>query len=151
MNIIPVRVFGGLVAFGTVALRIMSFSFVPAMFTFVNEKNIEKAAQGEDISLSKASRFLRGLAGFGAHQPKGTVLVGALLCVVAIIGVTNIVVNNNMVEWFKKQSEVRIADTQINRALGGTSTGYVVAISEGGGLIKKHEAMRYIESLPRPL
>jgi len=151
MNIIPVRVFGGLVAFGTVALRILSFSFVPAMFTFVNEKNIEKAARGEDISLSKASRFLKGLAGFGAHRPQVTVLVGALLCVVAIIGVTNIVVNNNMVEWFKKQSEIRIADTQINRALGGTSTGYVVAISKEEDFIKNPEAMRYIESLQRHL
>ena len=151
MNIIPVRVFGGLVAFGTVALRILSFSFVPAMFTFVNEKNIEKAARGEDISLSKASRFLKGLAGFGAHRPQVTVLLGALLGVVAIIGVTNIVVNNNMVEWFKKQSEIRIADTQINRALGGTSTGYVVAISKEEDFIKNPEAMRYIESLQRHL
>ena len=35
MSIIPVRVFGGLIAFGTVALRILSFSFIPAMFMFV--------------------------------------------------------------------------------------------------------------------
>src|SRR4030065_268282 len=58
MSIVPVQVFGGLVAFGTVALRILSFSFIPAMFTFVKEKNIERAARGEDISLSRASQFL---------------------------------------------------------------------------------------------
>ncbi|MEK7714979.1 MAG: MMPL family transporter [candidate division NC10 bacterium] len=69
MSIVPVRVFGGLVAFGTVALRILSFSFIPAMFTFVNEKNIEKAAQGEDVSSSRTSVFLRGLAGIGAYRP----------------------------------------------------------------------------------
>ncbi len=151
MNIIPVRVFGGLVAFGTVALRILSFSFIPAMFVFVNEKNIEKAARGEDVSLSRASRFLRGLAGFGAHRPTVTVFIGVVLGVAAVIGVTNIVVNNNMVEWFKEKSEIRVADTEINRALGGTSTGYVVAISKEEDFIKNPETMRYIEGLQRHL
>jgi hypothetical protein len=134
-----------------VALRILSFSFIPAMFTFVKEKNIERAARGEDITLSRASQFLKGLAGFGAHQPKVTVLVGALLCVVAIIGVTNIVVNNNMVEWFKEKSDIRMADTEINKALGGTSTGYIVASSKEEDFIKNPDTMRYIESLQRHL
>src|SRR3972149_6978402 len=46
MNIIPVRVFGGLVAFGTLALRLLSFSFIPAMFALSNEKNLERASLG---------------------------------------------------------------------------------------------------------
>ncbi len=151
MNIIPVRIFGGLVAFGTVALRILSFSFIPAMFTFVRDTHIERAARGEDISLSRASRFLKGLAGFGAHRPKVTVLVGLVLFAAAIVGITKIVVNNNMVEWFKKQSDIRVADTEINRALGGTSTGYVVATSREEDFIKNPETMRYIENLQRHL
>jgi predicted RND superfamily exporter protein len=151
MSIVPVRVFGGLVAFGTVALRILSFSFIPAMFTFVNEKNIEKAAQGEDVSSSKSSQFLRGLAGVGAYRPKTTVLVGLILGVVAIIGITQIVVNNNMVEWFKSGSDIRVADTEINKALGGTSIGYTVAVSKEEDFIKNPETMRYIESLQRHL
>jgi predicted RND superfamily exporter protein len=151
MNIIPVRVFGGLVAFGTVALRILSFSFIPAMFTFVKEKNIDKAARGEDISLSRASRFLKGLAGFGAHRPAVTVLIGLVLGAAAIIGITKIVVNNNMVEWFKEKSDIRVADSEINRALGGTSTGYIVAISKEEDFIKSPETMRYIEGLQRHL
>ena len=151
MSIVPVRVFGGLVAFGTVALRILSFSFIPAMFTFVNEKNIEKAAQGEDVSSSKSSQFLRGLAGVGAYRPRTTVLVGLILGVVAIIGITRIVVNNNMVEWFKSGSDIRVADTEINKALGGTSIGYTVAVSKEEDFIKNPETLRYIESLQRHL
>jgi len=151
MNIVPVRIFGGLVAFGTVALRILSFSFIPAMFTFIGDTHIEKAARGEDISSSRASRFLQRLAGFGAHTPKVTVLVGLVLFAAAIVGITQIVVNNNMVEWFKKQSDIRVADTEINRALGGTSTGYVVATSKKDDFIKNPETMRYIENLQRHL
>ena len=151
MNIIPVKVFGGLVAFGTLSLRILSFSFIPAMFTFVKEEKLEKYSVGEDIASSKTSQFLKSLAGFGAHKPKATVLVGLILFVVAIIGLTKIVVNNNMVEWFKKSSEVRIADNVMNNALGGTSLGYVIAISKEPEFIKTPEAMRYIEGLQKHL
>lgn len=151
MNIIPVRVFGGLVAFGTIALRILSFSFIPAMFTFVKEEKLEKIASSEDIESDKTSLLLKKLAGFGAHHPKNTVFVGLALFVVAVIGLTKITVNNNMVEWFKKGSDIRIADSAINNALGGTSMAYVVAVSHEDDYIKKPEAMRYIEGLQRHL
>jgi predicted RND superfamily exporter protein len=151
MNIIPVKVFGGLVAFGTISLRILSFSFIPAMFTFVKDEKIEKIAHAEDIGTDKTSQFLKKLAGFGTHHPKNTVLVGLVLFVIAVIGLTKITVNNNLVEWFKKGSDVRVADTVMNKALGGTSLGYVVATAKDDDYIKTPEAMRYIEGLQRRL
>jgi hypothetical protein len=151
MQIIPVKVFGGLVAFGTIVLRLLSFSFIPAILTFIKEEKIEKAAAREDIGLSRTARLLKALGGFGAHKPKATVLVGLALVIVAIIGTTKIVVNNNMVEWFKYGSEVRTADRVMNQALGGTSLGYLVAIAEEADFIKTPEAMQYLEALQRHL
>ena len=153
MNIIPVKVFGGLVAFGTVLLRLLSFSFVPAMFTFVREESIDKASQGEEIESSRASRFLGRLAGLGARRPRAVVLTGLALFAVAVAGTTRIVVNNNMVEWFKKSSDVRTADRVMNKALGGTSLGYLVVGSKEGEeeFIKTPQALRYIEGLQRRL
>lgn len=151
MNIIPVKVFGGLVAFGTISLRILSFSFIPAMFTFVKEEKLSKIARTEDNSMGKASQFLKKLAGFGVHHPRNTVLVGLVLFVIAVVGLSRISVNNNLVEWFKKSSEVRVADSVMNKALGGTSLGYVVAVAKDDDYIKTPEAMRYIEGLQRRL
>ncbi|TAL23637.1 MAG: hypothetical protein EPN94_09090 [Nitrospirae bacterium] len=152
MNIIPVKVFGGLVAFGTVALRVLSFSFIPAMFMFVKEANLDKASQGEGMATGGTSRLLKRLAGLGVYKSKATVITGIILFLIAVIGISKIVVNNNLVEWFKKNSEVRVADREINSALGGTSLGYVVAISESNDeYIKTPEAMRYIEGLQRHL
>jgi hypothetical protein len=151
MNIIPVKVFGGLVAFGTVMLRVLSFSFIPAMFTFVKEEKIEKIAHTEDIGSSRTSSLLQKLAGIGTRSPKATVIVGLVLFVIAISGIAKLKVNNNLVEWFKKDSEVRIADNVINQALGGTSLGYIVALSKEDDYIKTPEAMQYIEGLQRHL
>lgn len=151
MNIIPVKVFGGLIAFGTVALRILSFSFIPAMFTFVKDEKIAKIAHTENIGTDKTSLFLSRLAGFGTGKPALTVLIGLVLFVIAVAGVAKAKVNNNMVEWFKKGSDVRVSDTVINRELGGTSLGYIVAIAKEDEYIKTPEAMRSIEGLQRHL
>ncbi|MFZ6017472.1 MAG: MMPL family transporter [Nitrospirota bacterium] len=61
MHIIPVKVFGGLVAFGTIVLRLLSFSFIPAILTFIKEEKIEKASSREDIGLSRTTQFLKSL------------------------------------------------------------------------------------------
>lgn len=151
MNIIPVKVFGGLVAFGTITLRILSFSFIPAMFTFVKDEKIEKIARSEDVGTDKTSQFLKKLAGLGAQKPKTTVLVGLFLFGVAVAGITKTVVNNNMVGWFKKNSDIRVADTVMNQALGGTSLGYLVALAKEENYMKTPGAMRYIEGLQRHL
>ncbi|HBR22456.1 MAG TPA: hypothetical protein DD713_07835 [Nitrospiraceae bacterium] len=149
MNIIPVKVFGGLIAFGTVMLRVLSFSFIPAMFTFVKEEKLDKASEGEDISSSKTSQFLKNLARLGAHKPKTVVLVGVALFVIAVFGISKTVVNNNMVDWFKEKSDIRVADSVMNGALGGTSLGYIVATSQEENFIKTPQAMRYIDGLQR--
>jgi len=153
MDIIPVKIFGGLVAFGTVLLRILSFSFIPAMFTFVSEKSIETASRGEDAQSSRISQFLAHLARLGAHKPQAVVLTGLALFAVAVAGTTRIKVNNNMVEWFTKSSEVRTADRVMNAALGGTSLGYLVVNATGDEeeFIKSPQALRYIEGLQRSL
>lgn len=151
MNIIPVIVFGGLVAFGTIALRVLSFSFIPAMFTFVKEDGIARIAASEDEGADRVSVILRRLAGIGTNHAAVTVIVGVILVAIAILGLSRIKVNNNLVEWFKPGSEIRVADSVMNNALGGTSLGYIVAISEEDEYIKTPEAMTYIDGLQRHL
>lgn len=151
MHVIPVKIFGALVGFGTVILRLLSFSLIPAVLSLLKEEKIRRASMREDIDTSPVSQGLKSLAGLGATRPKATVLVGLLLFGVAVMGTTKIIVNNNMVEWFKYHSEVRTADRVMNQALGGTSLGYIVAIAPEAESIKTPEAMRSIEGLQRHL
>ncbi|MBI4753921.1 MAG: MMPL family transporter [Betaproteobacteria bacterium] len=149
MNIIPVQVFGGLIAFGTVVLRLLSFSFIPAVLTFLREDKL--AGKAEDATEDRTARVLGRLGSFGATRPGLTVAVTAALLAVSVWGVTKIHVNNNLVAWFKADSEIRVADTAMNRALGGTSLGYVVVESKEADFMKRPEAMRWIEGLQRHL
>jgi len=151
MNIVPVQVFGGLIALGTVVLRLFSFSLIPAILTFVKEEKIARAVEHESMELDRTARFLRRITEVGAMRPLATALVGLILVAVAIAGTTKIHVNNNLVAWFKQSSEIRIADTAMNQALGGTSLGYLVVQSNELDFMKRPEAMHWLEGLQRHL
>ena len=149
MNIVPVKVFGALVAFGTVVLRLLSFSFIPAVLTFVREEKLSAAA--EDAAADRTARALGRLGAFGAARPGLTVAVAAALVAISVWGTSQIHVNNNLVAWFKTSSDIRVADTVMNRALGGTSLGYLVIQSDDADFMKRPEAVRWIEGLQRHL
>ncbi|OGA73670.1 MAG: hypothetical protein A3G81_15265 [Betaproteobacteria bacterium RIFCSPLOWO2_12_FULL_65_14] len=148
MHIVPVKVFGGLIVFGTVALRLFSFSLIPAVLSLVRETKIDHAAE-EDAG--RTASMLRQLGTYGTERPGATAAVGLVLIAIAVLGVSRIQVNNNMVAWFKPGSDIRVADAHINRALGGTSLGYVIATAEQPDAIKQPETLRYIEGLQRHL
>ena len=151
MNIIPVKVFGGLIAFGTVVLRLFSFSLIPAILTFIKEEKVARAAETESVELDRTARLLRRIGEVGATRPLATVLVGLVLLGVAIVGTSKIHVNNNLVAWFKESSEIRVADSAMNQALGGTSLGYVVVLANEPEFMKRPEAMRWLDGLQRYL
>src|SRR3989339_742175 len=120
-NIIPVKVFGFGVAFGTMLLLLLSFTLVPALLTFIRLDKVKLITANEDLHTSKTAGFLMNLSRIGSYRPRATLVVGGILLLVAVLGVSRIHVNNNLVEWFKAGSEVRTADRVINQALGGTS------------------------------
>ena len=151
MGIIPVKIFGGLVAFGTIMLRVLSFSLIPAVLTLMPERAGGRSLGRDDPALDRGGRFLRRIAGIGTRRPGATLAAAAVLLVVAAAGTSRIVVNNNMVEWFKGSSDVRVADRVINEALGGTSLGYVVASSAESEFFKSPAALRALETLQHRL
>ena len=151
MNILPVVVFGALIAFGTVVLRLLSFSFIPAVLTFVREDRIARAAGSASVDADRGARVLGRLGALGAARPWAVVAVAVALAALSAWGTSKIHVNNNLVAWFKASSDIRVADTAMNSALGGTSLGYLVVQSSEPEFIKRPQTMRWMEGLQRHL
>ncbi len=151
MHIVPVKVFGIFVAFGTIVIRLMSFSFIPALMMLTSDRKLLDTAGREDGESGSGSSWLRSL-GEAGYRRSGTVIVtGVVLLAIAIAGLTQIRVNNNMVSWFKKSSEIRQADTVMNNRLAGTASAYIVAESPDADAMKDHDNLKAIEELQREL
>ena len=152
LSIVPVKIFGGVVVFGTLVLRLLSFSFIPAVLMLLPPPKGAAAA----IPATAASRaggpglmgrFVRALCAAGTGHPRAVLAGVGLVAVVSVLGMTRIVVNNNMIGWFKPSSELRRADRAVNASLGGTSLAYVVASSDRPEAFKSPEALQALESL----
>jgi predicted RND superfamily exporter protein len=146
-SIIPVKIFGLFVGFGTLVILLMSFTLVPAILVLLREAHIPKAAElPED---APPTTVLGHLGPFCVRHAKPIFVVAGLLLVVAGYGISRIRVNNNMVHWFKASSEIRAADREMNTRLGGTSSGYLVVKGEGEEAIKNPAMLGAIEGLQR--
>jgi len=149
-GIIPVRVFGLFVAFGTMVIRLMIFTFLPAVMVLQNETKLLKASQADTLEKG-TSAWLGKLGRFAIHRPKILLGIGIVLLALAAAGITRVHVNNNMVKWFKASSELRQADGVMNTNLGGTSVGYVVAQAAVEGGIIEPNNLSYLEALQNDL
>ena len=149
-GIIPVRVFGLFVAFGTMVIRLMSFTFLPAVMVLQKEEKLLKASQRDSLEKG-ASVWLGKLGRFALARPKTLLAAGILFLALAIVGINQIRVNNNMVKWFKANSELREADRIMNANLGGTSLGYIVAQANSEGEIVQPANLSYLEAVQQDL
>lgn len=150
-TIVPVKVFGLFVAFGTVVIMVTSFTLVPAIMILLAEAQIPEAPAAKETGTSAAEGFLAHLGDFSLRHAGLIAIVGTLLLAGAIAGIFQIRINNNMVHWFRPASPVREADRVMNQSLGGTSTGYLVIQSPDEGAVKNPAMLRGIEGLQRTL
>ena len=148
--IVPVKIFGLLVAFGTLVVLLMSFTLVPALMALMNEERIERVNLKKDPG-GVISRWLSGVGRFAAGRRTAVVLAGALLLAVSAVGIARIRVNNNMIHWFKAGSDVREADRVLNDSLGGTASLYLVADAKEDGGIADPRVLRSLEGLQKAI
>jgi len=151
--IVPVKVFGLFVAFGTFVILLMSYTFVPAILMVMKESTIQKALPREDIEEGNAPgmTWLVKIGSLSLSKRSAILKIGLILIVFSVIGISRIHVNNNMVSWFKAKSEIRRSDKILNKELGGTSLAYFVLDSDKEDFIKEPSTLRYIETLQRQL
>ncbi|HED03549.1 MAG TPA: hypothetical protein ENI60_02140 [Candidatus Fraserbacteria bacterium] len=149
--IVPVMVFGAFMAFGVLAIRVLSFSFIPAVLSLVNEKALLKRTAGEDLAENRVSRWLGKLGRFSVRRWAGILTVGLIALVIASVGVSQIHVNNNLISWFKPGSPIRTADRVLNARLAGTAPAYLILNMPTKNAIKQPETLRYLQALQRDL
>ncbi len=150
-TIVPVKVFGLFVAFGTVVIMLTSFTLVPAIMILLSEAQIPEVRASAASDTSAARGPLARLGDFSLRHARLIAIVAVVLLAAAVAGLFQIRINNNMVHWFRPASPVRVADRVMNQRLGGTSTGYLVIQSSDEGAIKDPAMLRGIEGLQRAL
>ncbi len=142
----PVRVFGLFVALGVMFAWLLTITLVPASLMLINPRRLE-----EIKGRNEKSRLLSAFTRLSVKRSRLVVTTGVLLLAVAIYGVTTLRVNDNPVKWFKKDHPIRVADTVLNRIIGGTYISYLIFEGKDADSIKEPQVVKYIEALQKYL
>jgi hypothetical protein len=151
-TIVPVKIFGLVVGFGTLVILLTSFTLVPAILVLIREDRIPRVGAVTLHSTESATGAVQSRLGELCLRHAGAFALGGGACLaVAGVGLARIEVNNNMLHWFRPGSEVRTADRVLNARLGGTSTAYLVIDGGAADAMKGPAMLRGIDALQREL
>ncbi len=146
----PVQVFGVFVAFGVAVAWFLSITLNPAIGILISDKALRNFGRSDDEH-GVLSQVLHVFRDFSYRHSKGILAATGVIVVVAAVGLSMIVVNDNPVKWFKKSHPIRQADITMNRHLAGTYMNYLVFASESEDRMKEPEVLGYLQRLQRAL
>ncbi len=130
----PVQAFGIFVAIGIMIAWLTTILFIPAYIMLMPESSLRNFGVKEksDLAVNNTAlaRALRPLGIFVHRWPKIIISVCLLLTLVALYGISKIQVNDNPVNWFTKNHQIRVADRVLNNHFSGTYEAYLILESK---------------------
>ncbi len=146
----PVQVFGLFVAFGIMLAWLLTILFIPAYVMMLKEESLAGfGVTGEHRHgriFEAVSHHLRWLGGFTFSHAKLIVVLTVLALGVAAFGISRITVNDNPMNWFTENHDIRQADRVLNAHFGGTYEAYLVLEGDEKELTTE-QAVAQVENL----
>jgi hypothetical protein len=122
---IPARELGFLAAAGIAFALLASITFIPAVMVILPAA--KKYDSKHKIKESGLEKILNSIAAYVSKSPEIIVIVFSLTIIVVSLGIFNLKVDTNPVNYFKERSEVVKSTEAANNYFGGANTISVMA------------------------
>ena len=130
----PVQVFGLFIALGVMVAWLCTVTFVPAYIMLIGNKSLENfGSTYHEDSTAPARGFLPWIGRITNSHAKLVMGATAVVTLIAVYGITQININDNPTKWFKASHPIRVADTVLNKHLGGTYMAYLALEAQDVG------------------
>jgi predicted RND superfamily exporter protein len=117
-NLSLIREFGVFTAIGVMFAMIISMTFLPAVLSFLKVKEVKVTHTGkEDDWITKLMDKLSALV---LKREKLIIAGGIIILILSLIAIPRIHREVNMVDYFKKESDLRQAEDMMEEKLGGS-------------------------------
>jgi len=124
----PVKVFGAFIGSGILVAFSLTIIYIPAYISRLKPETLAKLhdAITRMEHKGKLAKTLESLGNFATKKTKLILISFVALFLVSIEGITRIEINDNPVNWFKADHEIRIADKVLNEHFAGTYDAWLV-------------------------
>ncbi|MBW2233317.1 MAG: MMPL family transporter [Deltaproteobacteria bacterium] len=121
-NLGAIKEFGLYCTIGVVASMVASLTFAPALLSLLEEPAARTASKEAGV----IDRLLSALANFNVRHRVGILVMGGVIALVALVGMTRIKISTDFVSNFDENSTVRRSYQAVSDSLSGASQIYVV-------------------------
>jgi len=147
-SVLPMRHFGIFNALGVLIALIVALTFIPALlllrrrgFERLASRSRKKQAGSVFVMILKLYHFIV------AKRSLGVLLSLAIILPVSVYGMSKIVIDNSMIEYFRKGVEVRDADEFLRANFGGTKDFSIIVRGRERGDLTNPEVLKAMDDL----
>jgi predicted RND superfamily exporter protein len=149
-SVIPIFDFGVFSSFGVMVAFIVSVTLIPAVFLIRGPIKGQPKSWGKHVVVVGENRMDAAIAdalGTVSRKRRTTLALSILAVIVSLFGLSRVVIDNVLVEYFKPDTEVVRADKFIRDKFGGTKQVDVVVTSEKPGDVLRPEVLGALDGL----
>ncbi len=151
-RIVPLRYFGIFTAVGVFVAMIVSLVLIPSILLLRHRSSVKKSHDSKSAGnpsateyiFSSASRFL------GSNTSRLIVMFIAVIAL-SIYGINHLIVDNSLIEFFKKESEIRQSEQFMSKHFVGTESFSIILEGQEPGSMAYPEVLQGIKELEKYL
>lgn len=124
----PVKVFGAFIGTGILLAFALTITYIPAYISRMNTTSLTKLQLALQKMEQKGllAKRLEPLGAFSVKRTKLILISFIALFALSLEGINRIEINDNPVNWFKADHEIRVADKVLNTHFAGTYDAWLV-------------------------
>ena len=150
----PVKVFGAFIGTGILLAFVLTITYIPAYIARMKPEtlaNLQRALLRMEQK-GRLAKSLQQLGVFSVKRSKVILLAFIALFALSLEGITRIEINDNPVNWFKADHEIRIADKALNQHFAGTYDAWLVfsnnSVNETAAIDKFQQVLSTVKISP---
>jgi len=125
-SVAPCKEFGYFASLGVAAAFIVAITFIPALLIIRGPKKINTGKNSTDETSSFSAFIADNLVSI-ARKEKTIVFLAVLVVAFSVYGLSKLIIDNIMVEYFRTDTDIYRSDEFIRRQFGGSKVVSVVA------------------------
>lgn len=147
-KVVPVSQTGLFAAWGVMATFFVAIILTPILLGLapLSRKSVIKP-----FERGKLSGAMKGAAGFNNRYKKSILLASIILAILSFCGISKIVAETNLREYFKEDTPIRIAHKFMEDNLSGITTVEFAIETKEKGALKNPDVMKKIVSFQKDL
>ena len=124
----PVKVFGAFIGTGILLAFVLTITYIPAYITRMKPETLAKLQRAIQLMEEKGrlATVLAALGAFSVQRSKLILIAFIALFAISLVGINRIEINDNPVNWFNADHEIRLADKVLNEHFAGTYDAWLV-------------------------